>query len=60
MDGMEKTELDINHTQPEEEIRPGAEEAPTEEAMTTTASSESLAESSPEEAEMETMSELYE
>ncbi len=75
MDGMEKTELTNNHTQPEEEeFRPQAEETTAETATPaatdTTAeaampaeaatSAESLAEPTPEETEMETMSELYE
>jgi len=106
MDGMEKTELTNNHTQPEEEeIRSPAEEAqaeevmaeeaqaevaqaevaqaeaaqaevaqaeaaqaeaaqgeaaPAEEAMAMAAPSESQPEPASEEAEMETMSELYE
>lgn len=72
MDGMEKTELTINHTQPEEEeIRPQAEEAmaPAASAASLAESAEEtapaapaafLAEPSSEESEMETMSELYE
>lgn len=45
MDGMEKTELDINHTQPEqEEIRPQAEESLAEEAAAPAELSASLAE----------------
>src|SRR4030065_559091 len=81
MDGMEKTELTNNHTQPEEEEsrspaeeaqaeeaqadaaqREGAkaEEAQAEEAMAMAAPSESQPEQTSEEAEMETMSELYE